>query len=198
VLRQRRRPRSRLLLTLAALASLILGYYLGQLWQRQPLQRLSALVYPAGQPVEYPSVLGLDLDPPDSAPWRLFVAVDTRVPACDELLEHYAFVINRLAARPAIQERLRVTLLAYDQPDADRAEAFTAGLPWAELVSAAPDTLDRLAGQLGILPLADNRCSREQGHAALVSPRSEAWALIPHEQTANMAHNVRTIIEYVE
>jgi hypothetical protein len=197
VLRQRRRPRSRLLLTLAALASLILGYYLGQLWQRQPLQRLSAVVYPAGQPVQYPESLGLELEAPGSAPWRLFVAIDTGVPACADLLEHYAFVINRLAAWPAIQDNLRVTLLAYDRPAPAAAEAYTAGLPWAELLTAPLRDLDELAGQLGILPLADGRCSPGQGHAALVSPRAEQWALIPYEQTATMADNVRTIIEYV-
>lgn len=198
MLRQRRRPRSRLLLTLAALASLILGYYLGQLWQRQPLQRLSAVVYPAGQPVHYPQALGLELDSPGEAPWRLFVAIDTRLPACAELLEHYAFVVNRLAAWPVIQDRLRVTLLAYDRPELTAAEAFTEGLPWAELITAPPRDLDELAGQLGILPLASGRCSPEQGYAALVSPKAEQWALIPHEQTATMAHNVRTIIDYVD
>ena len=197
MLRQRRRPRSRLLLTLAALASLILGYYLGQLWQRQPLQRLSAMVYPAGQPVHYPEALGLELQDPGSAPWRLFVAIDTRVPACADLVEHYAFVINRLAAWPAIQDNLRVTLLAYDRPEQTAAASFTAGLPWAELLTAPVGDLDELAGQLGILPLASGRCSAEQGHAALVSPRAEQWALIPYEQTATMAHNVRTIIDYV-
>jgi hypothetical protein len=32
----------------------------------------------------------------------------------------------------------------------------------------------------------------------LVSPRQEAWALIPHEAPAAMARNIRTIIEFVE
>ena len=81
---RRRRPVRRLIVTLAALASLIVGYYLGQAWQRQPLETLSAVVYPNGKPVDYPPQL--DLGPDDTAPpaWRLVAVVDTRVPACGE------------------------------------------------------------------------------------------------------------------
>jgi len=57
---RRRRPGIRLLLILAALASIIAGYYLGQYWQRRPLAELSARIYPAGRPVEFPA--GADPD----------------------------------------------------------------------------------------------------------------------------------------
>ena len=56
--RQHRRGRH-LLLTVAALSSLIVGYYLGQHWQRRPLAEVSAIVYPAGRPIDYPADLGI-------------------------------------------------------------------------------------------------------------------------------------------
>lgn len=197
--RRRRSPRSRLLLIVAALTSLVIGYYFGQYWQRRPLAGLSAVMYPAGQAVAYPDLPGLAPEEADATtPWRLFITADTGVPACREFLTHYAFVINRLAAAPSIQSRLRLTVLAYDQPDAAAIEAFAGGSGWAEVVSGAPAELDKLAGQLGILPAGDDWCGPLNDNAILVSPRRESWALIPREPAAIMARNIRTIIEFVE
>lgn len=196
--RRRRHPRSRLLLTLAALLSLVVGYYLGQYWQRRPLHDLSAVVYAAGRPIDYPVALGITDDPPSAPSWRLFVTADTREPACRALLGHYAFVINRLAAAPRVQSRLRLTLLAYDRPDETTAAAFAGGSDWAEVISGTRADLDTLAGQLGILPTGSEWCAALNGNAILVSPRHESWALIPHEAPASMADSIRTIIEFVE
>lgn len=194
----RRNPGRRLILTLAALASLIVGYYLGQHWQRRPLADLSAVVYPAGQSVDYPADLDLTGDPGDASHWRLIVAADTRVAACTRLLHDYALVFNRLAAWPRIQERLRLTLLAFDHPDADAISRFTAGATWAEVISADPEALKRLGEQLGISPDPNRWCSPATANAVLVAPDDRRWALIPHEQAAIMAHNIRTIIAFVE
>lgn len=194
----RRNPGRRLILTLAALASLIVGYYLGQHWQRRPLADLSAVVYPAGQAVDYPADLDLTRDPGDASPWRLIVAADTRAAACTRLLHHYALVFNRLAAWPRIQERLRLTLLAFDHPDADAISRFTAGATWAEVISADPEALNRLGEQLGISPDPNSWCSPATANAVLVAPDDRRWALIPYEQAAIMAHNIRTIIAFVE
>lgn len=193
----RRSPRTRLILTLAALASVIGGYYAGQYWQRRPLADLAAVVYPAGDPVEFPA--GLGLDGPDAPPlWRLFLVVDTRAPACRELLRHYAGVVNRLAAWPKIQERLRVSVLAYDRPDAAAVTAFSGGAGWVEVFSADPATLDRLGGQLGLLPTSGDWCGRHRAGGILVAPDRKAWALIPYGEAAIMAHDIRTIIDFVE
>ena len=194
----RRGPGRRLVLTLAALASVIVGYYLGQWWQRQPLSDLSAIVYPNGRPVTYPAEIRLPDPDEDSRLWRLFVVGDTRATACGELLRHYALVINRLAHRPKLQPRLRLTLLAYDQPDTTARAAFAGAADWVEVLSAPPPVMDALIGQLGIAPAADGWCTATQDSAILVAPDAVAWALIPYEQTAIMAHDIATIIDFVE
>jgi hypothetical protein len=194
----RRSPGTRLILTLAALASVIVGYYLGQHWQRRPLADLSAVVYPAGQPVEFPSGLNIDRDPEAPAPWRLFLAADTRVPECVRLMRHYATVFNRLAAWPTIQENLRLTVLAYDRPDAPAVTAFSGGVAWAEVLSADPQQLEPLSRQLGILPGQDAWCGETGANAILVAPDRKRWALIPYEQAAIMARNISKIIAFVE
>lgn len=194
----RHRPGTRLILTLAALASVIVGYYLGQYWQRRPLAGLSAVVYPAGQPVDYPAGLPITSDPDTPVPWRLFLIAHTGVAECSQLLRQYASVFNRLAVRPQIQENLRLSVLAYDQPDTAGVLRFTGGVGWAEVVSADPQVLDRLSQQLGILPSPDAWCSGTASNAVLVAPDQKRWALIPNEQAAMMARNISTIITFVE
>lgn len=196
--RTRRGPGARLVLTLAALASLIVGYYLGQSWQRRPLDGLSAVVYPDGRKLDYPAGLGIADGDAEAGLWRLFLVADTRRPACRELLRHHGFVINRLAPWPDVQARLRVTLLAYDRPDAAAITALRGGAEWLEVVSADSAALDRLAGQLGIQPAGPDWCSPTQANGILVSPQRRSWALIPHEDTAIMARNLQTIITFVE
>ena len=194
--RGRRSAGTRLILILAALASVIAGYYLGQYWQRRPLAGLSAVLYPAGQAVDYPA--GLITDPGTDSPWRLFLAADTRAPECEQLLRHYVLVFNRLAAWPEIQRNLRLSLLAHDQPDRAAITDFTTGVDWVEVISAAPEPLGRLGAQLGIQPDPKAWCSPLTGNAVLVAPDKKRWALIPYEQAAIMARNIRTIIAFVE
>lgn len=189
-----RRPAARLALTLLALATLVVGYYLGQFWQRRALHDLTAVVYPSGRPL----ALAEDLVPAADDAWRLFVAGDTRAEACGQLLRDYAFARNRLAAAPTIQARLRVVLLAFDGPSADARERLADGAAWIDVIAPAPDMLEALAGELGILPTGSAWCTGPAASAVLVSPRLEAWALIPHEPPAAMARNIRGIIEFVE
>jgi hypothetical protein len=190
-----RRPRTRLLLTLAALASLIVGYYLGQFWQRRSLSELSAVVYPAGRAIDLQAFAALA----DGQPaWRLFLTVDTTEPACAELLRDYNFARNRLAAAPHVQRHLRLTLLAYDRPDDTRIHAYSGAADWIDVISAEPRQLDPLAAELGILPNPGYWCQPTQSNAILVSPKAEAWAMIPREQPAQMAGNIRAVIEFVE
>ena len=192
------RPQTRLLLTLVALTTLIVGYYLGQYWQRQPLQELSAVVYPDGSKLRYPAELGIPAANNETCCWRLFISVDTRHAECETLLHHYTLVINRLAAHPQIQQNLRLTTLAFDTPSQASIEAFRAQRDWVEVISAEPEMLDALTQDLGIAPLTNNWCEPIEANAILVAPNQRRWALIPHEQAAIMAHNIRTVIEFVE
>jgi hypothetical protein len=194
----RRGPGVRLILTLAALASVIAGYYLGQYWQRRPLADLSAVVYPAGRLVDFPADLFVDASDGAPGPWRLFLPADTREAECSRLVRHYASVFNRLAAWPEIQANLRLSVLAYDWPNDDAAQAFTGGVNWAEVLSAPQQQLDALSQQLGILPDRANWCSATAANAVLIAPDHRRWALIPYEQAAIMARNISTIIAFVE
>lgn len=197
-MRARRGPGRRLILTLAALGALIVGYYLGQYWQRQPLGELSAIIYPNGQAIEYPLELTALHAEADRQNWRLFVSADTRAAACVDLLRHYSTVVNRLAAQPDIQQRLRLTLLAYDQPTEAAIGSFTGGLTWVDVLGAPAPVLDRLSTQLGIQPSSLDACTPTQANAVLVAPDAVAWALIPYGQAAIMARDIRTIIAFVE
>jgi hypothetical protein len=195
--RPRRSPQARLLLIVAALGTLIAGYYLGQYWQRSGLDGLSAVVYRDGQIVAYPQSLGLDSDRTDT-PWRLFVAADTRVADCQKALRRFGLMMNRLAAWPGIQPRVRVSVLAYDQPNLTSAERTRGGAPWLEVITAPVPDLDRLSSSLGILPDPARWCSPAQLNSILVEPDRRRWALIPFEDPQTMAHNVQAVIQFVE
>ena len=195
--RPRRSPRARLLLTAAALAALIAGYYLGQFWQRQGLDDLSAVVYRDGQAVTYPDSLTLDPGP-DGGVWRLFVVADTGQERCLAAMRHFGLTINRLAAWPDIQPRVRVSVLAYDQPSLTRAEQLRGGAPWLEIVSAPASDLDRLSGPLGLLPDPARWCAPSQLNGILVDPDQRRWALIPYEEPKTMAFNLQAVIQFVE
>ena len=193
---QRRGRGARLVVTLAALASLIAGYYAGQYWQRRPLADLSAVVYPTGQRIDAIDDLTA-LAGADEA-WRLFLVADTRAPACAALLRHFAQVLNRLAAWPDIQAKLRLSVLAYDEPDKAAITAFTAGVSWAEVVSADPQQLAQLTQELGIAPGGTDWCGENQRTGVLVSPARRRWALLPYEPAPAMARNLQRIIAFVE
>lgn len=193
----RRSPRARWLLTLAALGALIVGYYLGQAWQRQHLDRLSAIVFTDGQSVAMPEGLGLDV-PEGQAVWRLFLVADTREPACRTALPRFGLMMNRLAAWPKIQERVRLTVLAYDAPPDAEALAFRAGATWIDVVSAEKADLDPLSEDLGIRPDGTGWCVPTRLGSILVDPDRRRWARIPFEDPATMAHNVQAVIQFVE
>jgi hypothetical protein len=195
--RSRHSPRARLLLTLAALAALLVGYYLGQYWQRQPLESLSAVVYTDGKEVKFPPGL-LPVPDSDNHPWRLFIVADTTRDACRSALARFALMMNRLAAWPKIQEQMRLTVLAYDSPADDAALTFRGGVDWTDVVAADASTLDRLAADLGILPDPLRWCDATLLNGVLVAPDHRRWALIPYEDPQTMAYNVQAVIQFVD
>ncbi len=185
------------MLTAAALAALIGGYYLGQFWQRQALDELSAVVFRDGQRIAYPDALAL-ADDPDEAVWRLFLVADFDSETCRTALRRLGLMINRLAAWPSIQPRVRVSVLAYDQPSLTRAEQLRGGAPWLEIISASTTDLDQLSGPLGLLPDPLRWCAPSQLNGILIDPDRRRWALIPYEDPKTMAYNVQAVIQFVE
>ena len=191
--RQRHSAGTRLVLITAALAAIVVGYYAGQTWQRRTLDGLSATVLPAGRAVDYPPEATPTVD---ETRWTLFVAVDTRLPACDDLLRHYALVVNRLAPWPKLQARVRLAALADENNHG--IDTFAAGVAWADVVSLDDASRTALAQQLGLVATERADCSPAAAYSILVAPDGAAWALIPYEQAAIMAHNISTIIRFVE
>ena len=107
-------------------------------------------------------------------------------------------MMNRLAAWPSIQERTRLTVLAYDGPSDDAALRFRRGAEWIDVVAAEPTVLDELAMALGILPNPMNWCEATQLNSILVAPDRRRWALIPYEDPQTMAYNVQAVIQFVD
>jgi len=195
--RPRHSPRARALLTLAALGALLVGYYLGQYWQRQPLSELTAIVYTDGAPVDIPDEL-VPADGRDAETWRLYLVADTTRERCRAALPRFGLMMNRLAAWPSIQPRVRLTVIAYDGPSSDAALKFKGGAPWVDVISADPVSLDALSGDLGILPDPLQWCEETQLNSVLVAPDGRRWALIPFEDPKTMAFNVQAVIQFVE
>jgi hypothetical protein len=181
----------------AALTSLIIGYYLGQYWQRQPLADLSAVVYPQGLPLDLPAAVSLPETGSPEGSWRVMVAVDSGAPRCRDLLRHFALVRNRLAGWPEIQQRLRLTLLDYAPPSVEQSPIPLDG-DWIERLAPGPAVLDELTGSLGILPGRKDWCTPTQANGILVAPDLRRWALLPYEQPAIMAQNIATVVQFVE
>lgn len=195
--RRRRRPAQRFIVISVAIATLVVGYYLGQYWQRRPLSDISATLYDGKQHLQIPERLAAPSDS-DGHGWRLYIVADTGAEACRQLLRSYALMFNHLAVHPKIQSDLKVVVLAYDHPDADAETAFTGGVTWAELLIGDPDAMDQVTTQLGLSTLGLARCSLGNDDAVLVGPDNAIWALIPHEEPDIMARNLNTIIDFVE
>ncbi len=194
---RRRRPVRRFILISIAIATLIVGYYLGQYWQRQPLSELSAEVYDGKRRLQLPERLASPGDE-QSPRWRLFISADTTADACRQLLRDYALMFNHLAVRPDLQSNLKVVVLAYDRPDLAQQTTFTGGVTWAELLIGDPDAMDNVATQLGLSTSGIAWCSLGNDAAVLVGPDDTQWALLPHGEPDIMAHTLIGIIDFVE
>jgi len=126
------------------MAIMLLGYYWGNRYAFSDLEKLSAVVHQ--QPLDIAPDARLTSTEEDT--WRLILPGDSTNPACNRLLAHYTSVFSRLAARPAIQQHLRLIMLdrqnnplstqhpwqqhnwsQVEQLTADRHHALTKALP---------------------------------------------------------------------
>ena len=193
-MRRNRPPRSRLqhlALVLAALGILLFGYYLGNRYQYGQLAQTAAIM------LDTP--LGVDtagLPPPlaqriDSSDYWVILLPGEPGPACDQLLDHYIEVFNRLAIAPRLQDKLHLALLN------SSATAPTLGwkqIDWAETYPVAQEQLLRITGELGIAPIGTRWCRDVQATAAVIGPGAEARALLPMDKPARIAESLRLII----
>lgn len=193
--RPARSPAQRFAIISVALATVVLGYYLGNRYQLNELQNTAALMNE--QPVEVelvnlPSALREAIVAEDQ--WLIVLPGEPGL-HCDALLEHFVDVVNRLAAWPKIQQRIRFVLLA---------SSGAAGgirwnhVPWAKVQMLDQETQLALSTQLGIAPIGTRWCQDVQATAALIGPGNQVHALLPLDKPAKIAESVRLIVDTLD
>lgn len=185
---------ARFLLISGALGIVILGYYLGNLYKFGELDKLSAVVHKEPTQVTIDPAL-VSLDNQQQAGWRLYLVVDTTANACTQVLDHYTSVYNRLAGTPKIQAALRLVTLPYNTDNKEHVGKWLAHRSFVTAFLGTEESLEKLTADLGILPLGNRWCKDTQATAALVDKEGYTRALIPFEEPATMAMNLRTIIQ---
>jgi len=194
-MRRKRPPRTplqRLALITAALGTVVLGYWLGNRYQFGELQNSSAILME--QPVEIDTApLPNDLQTQIKAEeqWVILLAGENGK-ACDQLLNHYIEVVNRLAAWPKIQARIRLALL--DGSGRVGSPAWQQ-LEWADSHNMQQADILALTSALGIAPIGNRWCKDVQATTALLGPGNVSHALLPLDKPAEIAESLRLIIQ---
>jgi hypothetical protein len=111
--------------------------------------------------------------------------------ACDDLLEHYIEVVNRLAAWPEIQSRVSLALV---DTGGNAASPAWQRVDWAASYPMRESDRLALTENLGIAPVGNRWCRDVQATAALLGPGSRAYALLPLDNPADIAESLRLII----
>ncbi len=172
------------------MAIMLLGYYWGNRYAFSDLEKLSAVVHQ--QPLDIAPDVRLTSTKEDT--WRLILPGDSTNPACNRLLAHYTSVFSRLAARPAIQQHLRLIMLDRQNSPLSTQHPWQQH-NWSQVEQLTADRHHALTKALGIQPIGNRWCEKIQATAALLDPQWRLTALIPYEQPAKMAHNIQVIIE---
>lgn len=197
-MRRKRPPRStsqRLALITAALGTLVLGYYLGNRFQYDELRQSSAIVLEKPVPVDIKLLPpGLRTIAEDPGQWVILLPGEPGR-ACDDLLDHYVRVINRLAAWPAVQSRIRLSLLNFS----GRAPGTAwQRYGWARSYPLSKAEVLELTSQLGIAPVGNRWCLDVQATTALLGPGAEVRALLPLDKPAEMAESLRLLLHAMD
>jgi hypothetical protein len=192
-MRRKRSPRTplqRVALILAALSTLLLGYYLGNLYRLDELKQHGAVPLDQALPLDtadLPDSLRQSLN--DTQQWVIFLAGEPGQ-ACDRLFDQYVEVYNRLAAYPKIQSRLHLALLTTASDEHHPWPVYD----WAKVYRLTPAQRDKLTSAAGIAPIGNRWCQDVQATAALAGPGASVRALLPLDKPAEMAESLRLII----
>lgn len=187
-----RTPLHRFAIVGVALCTVVLGYYLGNRYQYSELQNTAAILF--DQPIELdttslPKALQSRIEAADQ--WVILLPGENGR-ACDQLLNHYIEVINRLAAWPDIQSRIRVALI--DSSGRTGSLAWQR-VGWAESYNVNQEDMLRLTSTLGIAPVGNRWCRDVQATAALIGPGNEVHALLPLDKPAEIAESLKLMIQ---
>ena len=197
-MRRNRPPRSplhRFAIISVALSTVVLGYYLGNRYQFGELQNSAAIMLE--QPLDadasrMPRELVELMEVEGS--WVIVLPGETGA-ACDQLLAHYIEVVNRLAAWPDIQSRVRLALL---QTTTRPPSTAWQNVTWASTHTLPEADMLALTGNLGIAPIGNRWCQDVQGTAALLGPENRAYALLPLDNPSDIAESLRLIITVLD
>lgn len=166
---------------------MLVGYFLGQWYQQHRL---------TGQGVEVldkPILIQTGMSLPLAGYWSLLVPGEADA-ACDQLLRDMMQTVNRLAAWPGLQRRLRVRLLATRKPSQDSLWHF---VPWASVIYLQAPTRIRVLAALQLQTPQASRC-RSGAQLALTGPDSHLYAHLALDKPARMAESLRQLIEMLE
>ena len=106
-----RTPLQRFAIILLAVATVSLGYYLGNLYQFDKLRNSAAIMLDEPLELDTSALPERLQDRIASAQSWVVLLPGQNGNDCDRLLEHYMEVVNRLAAWPEVQERINLALL---------------------------------------------------------------------------------------
>lgn len=174
---------------------LVFGYYLGNRFQYDELRQSAAIL------LEQPVAVDTAALPPglrealeDPHQWVILLPGEPGA-ACDRLLDHYVQVINRLAAWPAVQSRVRLGLLNFT----DRAAGSAwQRYGWARSYPLSEADMLALTSQLGVAPVGNRWCLDVQATTVLVGPGAEARALLPLDKPAEIAESLRLLLHALD
>ena len=111
--------------------------------------------------------------------------------ACDNLLNHYIEVSNRLAAYPKLQAQLLTILVATKE----NSSLNWQNIDWAHHIAIEEQQRDALFNQLKLNPIGDRWCSPAQSTAALFTPNGLHIANLPLDSATDIAESLRMISE---
>ena len=175
---------SRFRLIVAALATVIAGYYLGQLYQQHRWKQQGIRVLDNPVRLEQPGLSGH---------WTLLIPGEPD-PSCEQLLREFTQTVNRLAAWPKLQSRIRLHLLASRAPAGQSLWHF---VPWASVQWSEPPARRELLQQLGFAQTAPPWCGAD-AHLALTGPDQRLYALVTLDKPSRMAESLRQLIDTLE
>lgn len=181
------RQRSRFRIVVAALATVLVGYYLGQVYQQHRLQQQGITL------LDDPVPVSKEIRLPLSGHWTLMLPGEADA-ACEQLLRSMVQMVNRLAASPKLQAQIRLRLLATHAPGSKSLWHF---VPWASVLYLGRDERSRLLESLQLQPLKAGSCG-PSAQLALTGPDMRLYAHLRLDKPARMADSLRQLIETLE
>ena len=183
----------RLRLTTAAVAALLLGYYLGHLYQVDRLEEAGLRMLDAPRVLtNLPAPLRRALE----GHWSLLLAGEPGG-ACDNLLRHYIQVYNRIADHPRLQRRLRLVLLSAWPPAEESPWRL---YDWAGVHVLPASQRQALLEEAGLGDALRTRpCTSAAGTTALLlDPQARLLGTLPLDKPARMAESLRLVFDSLD